>query len=744
MTLEILRWPLVLISIIYFLKLNAQTPGITYKEQPNMRVSFTNEKPVIDGKVEEDCWKKGRGAKDFWQLFPTDSITNPVQTEIFMAYDKYNLYVAAVCYSKGNKYIIPSLKRDFRAGGNDNVTFVFDSYNDRTNAFVFGINPLGVMREAVIANGGRERSDFNENWDNKWHGEAFIGENYWSAEIVIPFAALRFKENSTSWNFNAYRFDTQSNTQSTWNHIPQNQLPMSLAFMSKIEFEKPIEKIGSAFTVIPYVSGGSSKNFTTNSPTKNTFGIGGDAKIGLSPSLNLDLTVNPDFSQVEVDRQVINLDRFEIFFPERRQFFLENADLFSGFGDQRSNPFFSRRIGIAKDANGNNYQVPILYGARLSGKLDNNWRVGLLNMHTRADPDNKLAGSNYTVAAVQRKLFSRSNIGFIFVDKENFTSDLTFEPIDPERFNRVVGVDYNLASSDNRWNGRTFYHQMFNSDKNGKMSDRFAHGSSLVYQDRKWNFTYQHQWIKSEYAPAVGFVPRNNFFALNGEISRFFYPKKGPINQYSFGIKSGQTWQPEDGRTDQELSLSFDGQLKNSGYFNVAINNSYIYLFNSFDPSRTKAKMLPAGSQFRNTFVTAFIWSDQRKAINYKLEPFFGQYFNGNIKGIEGGLVWRYQPYGSIEMSFNYSDIKLPAPYGSAKLLLVGPRIDFTFTKKLFLTTFIQYNKQVENLNINARLQWRFAPVSDLFIVYTDNYDTFYGTKKNRALVAKFTYWLNL
>jgi hypothetical protein len=298
MTPGILRWPLVLLSIIYFFKLNAQTPGITYEEQPNMMVSFTNEKPVIDGKIEEDCWKKGRGAKDFWQLFPTDSIKNPVQTEIFMAYDKYNLYVAAICYSKGNKYIVPSLKRDFRAGGNDNVTFVFDSYNDRTNAFVFGINPLGVMREAVIANGGRERSDFNENWDNKWHGESFIGENYWSAEIVIPFAALRFKENSTSWNFNAYRFDTQSNTQSTWNHIPQNQLPMSLAFMSKIEFEKPIEKTGSAFTVIPYVSGGSVKDFTSNSPTNNTFGIGGDAKIGLSPSLNLDLTVNPDFSQV--------------------------------------------------------------------------------------------------------------------------------------------------------------------------------------------------------------------------------------------------------------------------------------------------------------------------------------------------------------------------------------------------------------------------------------------------------------
>jgi len=714
------------------------------EERTAMVVALTTERPVIDGKPNESFWKKGQGADNFWQLFPTDSIRNPIQTEVYMAYDQNNLYIAAICHTNGSKFIIPSLKRDFRANGNDNITFVFDSYNDRTNAFVFGINPLGVMREAVIANGGRERSDFNENWDNKWFGEAYIGKNYWSCELSIPFAALRFKDNSQSWNFNAYRFDTQTNTQSTWNRIPQNQLPMSLAFMSRMTFEKPLEKTGSALTIIPFVTGGISKNFVSASPASRTFALGGDAKVAVSPSLNLDLTVNPDFSQVEVDRQVLNLDRFEIFFPERRQFFLENADLFSGFGDNRINPFFSRRIGIGRDPDGNVFQVPILYGARLSGKLDNNWRVGLLNMHAMADPERKLASSNYTVGAFQRKVFSRSNIGFIFVDKENFTSGLAFEPSDKERFNRVIGFDYNLASSDNRWNGRTFYHQMFNSDKNGRLSDRFAHGNTLVYQDRDWNFSYEHQWVRGDYAPAVGFVPRNNFFALSGEARRFFYPGKGPINRYSLGLEGSQTWQPEDGRTDQEFSLSIDGQLRNSGFVNFSLNNNYIYLFNAFDPSRTGSKPLPQGSSYRNTFLSGFLWSDQRKAINCRLEPFIGQYFNGHITGIGGSITWRYQPYGSLEMSFNYSDIRLPEPYSSARLLLVGPRIDFTFTRSLFLTTFIQYNNQVDNLNINARLQWRFAPVSDFFLVYTDNYNTLSGVAKNRALVAKLTYWLNL
>jgi hypothetical protein len=240
--------------------------------------------------------------------------------------------------------------------------------------------------------------------------------------LVIPFTSLRFPDGDKQWFFNSYRFDTQSNTRSTWHRIPQNQMIMSLAYMGTLDFVGGAPRSqGSNLTFIPYVGGSYSRDMESNTPTEWTSNVGGDAKIGIGSGLNLDLTVNPDFSQVEVDRQVINTSRFEIFFPERRQFFLENADLFGSFGFSRVNPFFSRRIGVTRDTTtGEALQNPIYFGARLSGKANDDWRIGLLNMQAAANFENGLPSYNYTVAAAQRLVGARSSIGGIFVNKQNF------------------------------------------------------------------------------------------------------------------------------------------------------------------------------------------------------------------------------------------------------------------------------------------------------------------------------------
>lgn len=724
----------------FYLTLNAQSQRF---EQSPILVKKIQQPPVIDGKVEEKDWFASVPAKDFWLNFPNDTSQSEVKTEIYFLFDDNTLYVGAICHSIGNKYVISSLKRDFRAGGNDNITFLFDPFRDRTNAFVFGMNPYGVTREALIANGGRDFSDFNENWDNRWIGESFIGDGFWSCEMAIPLSTLRFNEGELEWYFNSYRFDTQTNTNSSWNRIPQNQIIMSLAYMNNMIWEEAPRRTGANVALIPYLTGGLSKDFEEKTPQKTTSNVGGDAKVAITPSLNLDLTFNPDFSQVEVDRQVINLDRFEIFFPERRQFFLENADLFGAFGNSRINPFFSRRIGIGTDPEDNAIQLPILYGARLSGKLDNNWRVGLLNMQTRQDPENKVPNQNYTVAALQRKLFSRSNIGIIFVDKESFTNreDISVD----SRFNRTLGVDYNLASSDNRWNGKFFFHQNFSSDKTYGLKDRFAHGARLELRERDYAISYDQQWVRAGYEPEVGFAPRTDFFQINPQFSWFFYPKnKKIINQFSVGAGSTLLWKPGYGNTDQENRLSIDGDLATSGRFRFSLVQNYIYLFEEFDPTRTDSRPLAANTDYRFWNLEGFFMSDGRKKFSYNLRPFIGQYFNGSRYSMGAGLTYRYQPYGSVEMNINYSYIDLPSPYAQATLLLIGPRIDVTFSKSVFLTTFIQYNNQIDNVNVNARLQWRFAPVSDFFFVYTDNYDTNTFGVKNRAVVAKLTYWLNM
>lgn len=712
--------------------------------QPPIILKRALEPIVIDGDVTEAAWFTGQPARNFWQIFPNDSMRAEWDSEVFMTYDDQHLYVAAKCYSKGNNFIITSLRRDYRAGGNDNITFVFDTFRDRTNAIVFGMNPLGVTREALISNGGSDDDFFDEFWDNKWHGVSRIHEGYWSCELAIPFSSLRFREGDTEWFFNCYRFDMQANVQSTWNRIPQNQIIMSLGYMGSMIWDEPLRKPGAGITLIPYLNSGYAQRFVEDGvrvESKPDYNInaGFDAKIQVSSGLNLDLTVNPDFSQVEVDEQVINLDRFEIFFPERRQFFLENADLFGSFGSERINPFFSRRIGVTQDpSTGQNLQNPIFAGARLSGKLDNNWRVGLLSMQAARNTAIGQPSTNYTAAAMQRKIFSRSNIAAMFVNKQTFAHKDSADSF--SAFNRMAGLDYNLASSDNKLIGKVFYHRSFSPGGN---KNAFAHGASAEYRVKRFSAGWEQQWVGEGYNAEVGFVPRKNFFSMNPFVQYFLYPGKGPFNQHSIGAATFVLWMPELGRTDHEINLWWEGSMRNTSEWGIGFRNSYVFLFEDFDPGRQDALPLPAGTSYNFSGIGFFYSSDRRPKFNFSIEPAAGQYFNGYGLNIEGSLSYRYQPFGSVAVNFNYSYIDLPAPYSDASVLLVGPRIDLTFSKSLFLTTFIQYNQQLDNININARLQWRYAPVSDFFLVYTDNYNTLNISAKSRALVAKLTYWLN-
>ncbi len=730
---------LVLTSVV-----GAQT--LTFDERDPNRppqakaVRFT-EGISLDGKLDELEWQGGSPAKDFWETFPSDSAHSTVPTEIYFGFDDQNLYVAAICRTPGTEFIIPSLRRDYRAGGSDNITFVFNPFRDKTNAIVFGMNPFGVNREALIYNGGESNDDFREEWDNKWRGESFIGDDFWSCELVIPFSSMRFPDGAAEWFFNSYRMDTQSNTRSTWHRIPQNQTIMSLAYMGSLKFEggAPAAQ-GKNVAVIPYVGGNVRKDYQAGSPSDFDGDVGGDAKVGIGSGLNLDLTVNPDFSQVEVDEQVINTTRFEVFFPERRQFFLENADLFGSFGFERANPFFSRRIGVTRDTTtGEGLQNPIYFGARLSGRANDNWRIGLLNMQAAHNKDQGLPSFNYTVAATQRRVGARSNVGGIFVNKQNFSnfSDTTEQT---PNFNRVAGLDFNLATRDNAWNGKTFVHRSFSEQEGG---DDYTHGLNLEYRHRNWNVEYDHLYVGEEFNAEVGFVPRQGYFTSGLQAAHITYPNNPNVIQKGPAIEARLFSQPGDGLTDRNFTAVYQWRYANTSRFNAGGGYEYIFLFDDFDPSRTGASPLPKGG-YGFWRAGAEYESDGRKRLSTGLETEVGQFFNGYGYSLSGNLQYRYQPFGSIDLRFSYQYIDLPEPYASTALFLIGPRIDFTFTKSIFLTTFLQYNDQIDNININARLQWRFAPVSDFFLVYTDNYDSLNFGVKNRSIVAKVTYWLNI
>ena len=727
-------------SLLWLTPLLAQAPD----SQPYIELKRVKQEIKLDGVLDEPDWFAGQPAKNFWQNFPSDSIQSPVQTEIYMAYDDNFLYIGAKCHSVGEDYVVPTLRRDYRASGADNLTFLINPFNDGTNAFVFGINPLGATREALISNGGRGIQDWNGSWDNKWNSISKIHKGYWVCEVAIPFSTLRFREGSQEWSFNSYRFDTQSGTRSTWMRIPRNQIIMNLAYSGKMYWEEPLKKPGANISLIPYATAGMTQIYAPKEDQgkSDNFGIGGDAKIGITPGLNLDLTINPDFSQVEVDQQVTNLDRFEIRFPERRQFFLENADLFATFGDERANPFFSRRIGIATDtSSGNNIQNPILFGARLSGKINDNWRVGFLSMQTAKDVKNALPSFNYTVAALQRKIASRSNLGLIFVNKQHFTQQDSSDLYDS--YNRVAGIDYNVASSDNSWVGKFFLHHSMGPTSN---KAPFSHGARLAHIKRRYMLQWNHQWVGEEYDAQVGFVPRKNFFNISPEAALFYYPKKGAIVQHGPALETSLLWTPGLGRTDHSFELSWEFDFRSTSRLSLELTNEYTYLGEDqgFDPTRKNDVNLDTLRGYNYTSFGISYNSDGRKFLSLRLNPTIGQFYSGFRTGLGGSLNLRFQPLGTIALSFNYNYIDLGSPFKATSLFLIGPRIDLTFSKTLFLTTFIQYNNQVDNININARFQWRFAPVSDFFLVYTDNYYANNIQVKSRAIVAKVTYWLNL
>lgn len=707
--------------------------------------AFKLTEPItLDGVLDEAIWQDAEGWNgDFMQYFPSDTSKAEVQTRIKVAFDDNNLYLAAEMMNRGPRdYVSTSLRRDYRGEQNDGITFVLDTFNDKTNAFQFGVNPYGVQREGLLANGGNRGTDLSLAWDNKWYAEATILEDRWVVEAVIPLGTLRFKDGGQNWNVNFYRIDSDTGERSTWSPIPRNLSIISLAFSRKLIFEEPVKKSAANISVIPYIAGRTSQNYLEGTKENFTPAVGGDAKIGIGPALNLDLTVNPDFSQVEVDEQVTNLDRFEIFFPERRQFFLENGDLFADFGHPLARPFFSRRIGVARDENtGQNVQNPILYGARLSGKVTDDWRVGIMNMQTASDEAAGIVGNNFSVAAVQRKVFSRSNIGFIFVDRETLAPEENGTLFDPAASNRLLGLEYNLASDDGKWTGKAFYHRTF---EEGVQESPRTFNAFVLYSDINWNWSVSYLDIGEGYNPEVGFVPRTNYKRLNPDIGYNWFPQSKLINRHGPTLEYELFFNEELGTTDRDLNIGYDVRFQSLARLTVSKNFGYIYLFNDFDPTRTGGEPLPAGSDYTNSRWEINFQSDPRKAFNLQVNSEFGEYFTGKITSIRSQLGWRLGYIANIGMNFSYNRIRLPEPQNDADLFLIGPRIDLTFTKTLFWTTFIQYNNQIENININTRLQWRFAPVSDFFLVYTDNYfpDTF--NSKQRSLVLKLNYWLNL
>jgi hypothetical protein len=752
-------------GFVFCLTLATQLNAQNKAQQTSYNLQKTKERIVLDGELNELTWQNSEVATDFYMTIPDDDRPASMESEVRMAYDEKNFYFAISCYDGQEGYVVQSLRRDWEDQVNENFSIFIDPYNDFTNGFSFGITPFGVQREATIDEGSNTNSD----WDNKWFSNVKIYEDRWIAEIAIPFKSIRYSNDNKVWNIQFTRNHLKRNEQSSWIAVPQQYNANALTFSGQVKWPENPPPAGTNLSFIPYALSDYSRNFEETALDEGLGANAGfDAKIGLSPSLNLDLTVNPDFSQVEVDRQVINLSRFEVQFPERRQFFLENADLFSKFGFPQSRAFFSRRIGITTDTLGRSEQVPILGGARMSGKLNEKLRIGVLNMLTDKREDLQLPYQNYSVLALQQNILKRSNVAFVFANKENLGIEKGKEinEYNPEiarreiqgndtttsykLYNRVLGVEFNLFTEDTRWTGDFYYQRSFD---NWNKIGTYNHGAFLRYQRRNYALRWVHTAVGDGFNAEMGFVPRVGYNQGSFSPSYTFYPENDKIINHSISFDVSYTTNSNFSRlTDQSLSLSHNFNFTNTSSASINLSRNYEYMFFNFSPIAPFGdSLLLEGTDYEWNVIQANYTSDRRSVINYDLRTSYGGFYNGTRFNLNGNIGYRFQPYGSFAISYDYNSIALAEGFGKANFYLIGPRLDLTMTDAIFFTGFAQYNNRFDNVNYNLRFQWRFAPASDIFLVYTENFspngpiDFIPGDNtKNRALVLKLTYWLNL
>lgn len=719
-------------------------------DQYQLRVPKSDTPLKVDGELNEPIWQKAVAVGNFWEKFPGDKEKALLNTTVQAVFDDKFLYFAITSFDSTNRYVAPSLKRDGFIRNQDGIAVILDPVNKKTNGFGFNVTPYNVQTEYQFG-ANTDGDGLSSAWDNKWfsavkrHGDKYV------VEMAIPFKTLRFEADNKVWGVNFIRSDQKNNKFYTWTNVPVQFPGFDLGYMGTMTFEDDLPKTKGNASFIPYITGSVAVDPENNTATKGKFNAGFDAKVSLTPSMNLDLTVNPDFSQVDVDVQVTNLTRFNIFFPERRTFFLENDDIFSAYGPPPFRPFFSRRIGLDNDGNA----IPILFGGRISGNLTQKLRIGVMNMQTGRK--GTYAGQNYSAISMHQRIFSRSVMKGYFLNREGNMTDVEKKANPLDKYGRNAGLEFQFSDKAGVWNLWAGHHYAMKPTITKENTFSEIGGG---YFGRSFNTFVDIDQIGKDYYADMGFVNRIETFATKGDNydsgdttiragfrqlfnqnDFFLYPKDKKIIRHTFGLENYAVWFLDGKLSDRFHRLRYFIMMKNASMwafrFDIQQDNLRYYF-----PLPSEKPLTPGTYHYNSANIQ--YTSDTRKNILYDISYRTGQFYNGTIQQLRGMLTFRKQPYWNVAMNVEYNDLRFPSEFGNTKLWLISPKVEINFSNSLFWTTFLQYNTQRTNFNINSRLQWRYKPMSDLFIVYTDNYFTDTFKNRNRALVFKLNYWLSL
>lgn len=711
----------------------------------SMLIHKINSPIKLDGDLSEDVWIHGIKYSDFWMKFPTNESLADPSTEIKVAYDDRFLYFGVTVFETKDGNIVQSLKRDIGLRAGDGIAIVLDPVNLKTNGFYFSLTPYNSQTEGLM---GNSTEDITFTWDNTWYSETKKYDGYWTAEIAIPFSILRYESSKLTWGINFIRSARSENEYHTWTHMPLQFPETDLGYLGQMIWDQHPPKGGSKISFNPYITAAVNSDKENATATKTSFNAGADAKIAVSSSINLDLTVNPDFSNVDVDQQVTNLSRFSIFFPERRVFFLENDDLFSAYGIPPIRPFYTRRIG---SKNGQN--VPILFGARLTGNISKKLRIGLMNIQTGRKDQN--AGDNFTTLTFNHRVLDRSVVKGYFINRQAFQNDEERTNDTAGAFGRNVGGEFNYFSKSGVIQGWAGFHA---SIKPGLVGKNIFANSGGGYFGRNFTSFIDFVTLGKNYNADVGFVNRvENYDAEKDTVHRvgfnFFYnetsytwyPKDSKLNRYSITSGNFLVFDEQWGFNELELTPRVNFDFKNASSINLVYNINRVRLLYPFK-FVDDVDALPLSAdiyQFNNGGVE--FSTDARSNIVLTGGFLYGKFYGAQFNQIKGGINLRKQPYYSLLINVEYNNLKFEEGYGIQKFWLVAPQIEINLSNKMFWTSFLQWNSQIDNFNINTRIQYRYKPMCDMFLVYSDNYFTDkIFINRNRALVFKANYWLNL
>ncbi len=690
--------------------------------------------PIIDGDVMNDAvWQSIKPFGNLSQAQPNFGQAASEKTEIRVAYTAQTFYVSVVCYdAQPDKLVVSDARRDALLDNTDAFIFILDTYKDNQNGFVFGTNSLGVEYDAQVDNEGQGNSNanrqqggtiggFNLNWDGSWEVKTQVGDFGWSAEFAIPLRTLRF-QSGKDWGINFRRNIRKTNEIVYWAPVPigfdLNRLSLA-GTLTGLNLQSP-----GNLKVIPYVLGQLSRDFEVpNSKTEFTPEIGGDIKYSITPSLTLDLTYNTDFAQVEVDEQQVNLDRFNLFFPEKRPFFLENAGLFSVGSPGEVDLFFSRRIGIGEDGN----IVPIIGGARLSGKL-NRTNVGLLTMFTDDVENAGIEKNNFSVARVNHEFKGRSALGAVFVNRSGLGTG-------GDDYNRTIAVDGKLGLGRKaRMSG--FYART--SSPNDTLNEH-AFKLQTDYKWDNWEMRAAYTEVGEGFNPEVGFLLRSAFRKPEGFVLYHYRPKNedSKILELRPHVSYRGYWNFDGFQETGYLHIDNHWEYKSGMEIHTGMNVTTEGVVDAFEIS--DGVTVQPGT-YKHAESQLVFFTNRSRPISMSVSSVIGGSFGGT-RYLNSGTLWlRSGDKFNAEFTYLYNRFNLPG--GNFTANIFRTQLSYAFTPNMYLQSMVQNNTVNKLWAVNLRFGWLQRANTGLFVVYNHNLQD--GSPINNSFIVKYTRMFDL